>query len=250
MAKYKQSNVPISLELELHEQSVNIDVESMAPVDPAFTAKSFDVANSTIVAIVNNTTGQSKTYRLAVRANLEAGASAWTQVISGDDKSFKNKVKFERIVEANAGIVEPILFRAGLTLDETKPRAKQLTELAKQFKIADITVPAGMQVLRIHLSQRLLPIDASAKSYHLDAYLPLMSFAPTSTVMLAATLVFPRGSMQKADITEARHLPIPGLPTPQLVAGGDNPLMLANQQCYAWEFHNVDPMLSISWTYK
>lgn len=250
MVKHKQTNTPISLDLELHEQSVNIDVESMAPVNPAFTAASFDAANSTIVAIVNNTTGQPKAYRLAVRANLEAGASAWVQVISGDDASFKNKVKFERIVEANATIVEPILPRAGLTIDGTKPRTKQLIELAKQFKIADITIPAGMQVLRIHLSQRLLPVDATAKSYHLDSYLPLMSFAPTSTVMLAATLVFPRGFTQKADITEARHLPIPGLPTPRLVAGGDNPQMLANQQCYAWEFHNVDPMLSVSWTYK
>lgn len=250
MAKSRQSNNPISLDLELYEQSVNIDIESMAPVAPAFTNASFDAANSTIVAVVNNSSGQPKQYRLAVRANLDAGASAWAQVISGDDATFKNKVKFERILQANSTIVEPVLARAGLAINPAEQAPPQLVELAKQFKIADITVPAGMHVLRIHLSQRLLPTDTTNKTYHLDAYLPLMSFAPVSSVILAATLVFPRGFNQKANITEVQYLPIPGMPTPQLVAGGNNQQMLANQPCYAWEFHNIDPMLAVTWTYN
>ena len=245
----KQENIPITLDLELHEQSVNIDVESVAP-HLAFVADAFDVANSTITARVNNTSGAPKQYRLAIRADIENGASATVRVISGDKATFKNVVEFKRIVKANSMIVEPILPRAGLVLDSTKPRQQQLIDFAKQFKIADIDIPAGIQVLRIHLSQKLSPVAGSPKQFHLESYLPLMSFAPIASVLLGATLVFPLHFTNIATILECKIVPIPGRPAPNLTAGGDTAIMLARQQCYGWEFQNVDPLLTATWIYN
>lgn len=249
MKMAKQLNTPITLDLELQEQSVNIDIESIAPTY-GYTAEAFDIANSTIVAKVNNTTGATKTYRLAIKADLVSGASAFARVVSGDKLTFKKIYDFRKIIKSNAGIVEPILARAGLALDPSKPKVDQLVEFSKQFKIADVDIPAGLQTIRIHFSQVLKPINNDPKQYHLDSYLPLMSFAPTSSVLLGATVVFPLRFTDLADITEAQYLEIPGMGTPRLIAGGNSPIPLARQQAYGWEFQNVDPMLSLSWRYR
>ncbi|MFZ2494890.1 MAG: hypothetical protein WAW60_03925 [Candidatus Saccharimonadales bacterium] len=248
MAK-KQLNTPITFDLELQEQSVNIDIESIAP-SYNFSADAFDIANSTIVAKVNNTSGGAKTYRLAIKADLVAGASAFVRVVSGNKATFKQVYDFERITEANAEIVEPILMRAGLALDLTKPKKPQLIAFSKQFKIADVNIPAGLQTLRIHLSQLIKASSDNPKVFHLDSYLPLMSFAPTSNVLLGGTVVFPLRFTGIAQITEAQYLGIPGMGTPQLIAGGNTPVMLARQQAYGWEFQNIDPILSLTWQYN
>ncbi len=245
----KQTNEPITLDLELQEQSVNIDIESIAP-SYGFSVDAFDIANSTIVAKVNNTTGASKTYRIAIKADLIAGASALVRVVSGDKATFKNLREFKRISQSNAGIIEPILPRAGLSIDPAQPKQKQLIEFSKHFKIADIEIPAGLQTLRIHFSQLLKPLNGNPKQYHLDSYLPLMSFMPTANVLLGGTVVFPLRFTSLAQITEAQYLEIPGLGTPQLVAGGNTAVMLARQQAYGWEFQNTDPILSLSWLYN
>lgn len=245
----KQPKTPITLDLELQEQSVNIDIESIAP-SYGFSADAFDIANSTIVAKVNNTDGAPKTYRLAIKADLVSGASAFARVVSGDKTTFKQTYDFVRITEANAEIIEPLLSRAGLTLDATKPKKPQLIAFSKQFKIADVVVPAGAQTLRIHLSQLVKPTADSPKQFHLDSYLPLMSFAPTSNVLLGGTVVFPLRFTEIAQITEAQYLEIPGLGTPRLVAGGNSPVMLARQQSYGWEFQTIDPILSLTWHYS
>lgn len=240
---------PITLDLEVQKQTINVDIESIAPLQ-GFTPDAFDIANSTITATVNNTSGAEKEYRLVIHADVEAGTNATARIVSSDTKTFKNIVEFERITNKHADIIEPILAKAGIILDPALPKEQQLEILAKQFKVADIVIPAGVQVLRIHMSQVLHPFPDNVKKIRLEMYAPLLCFAPTPSVRLAATLVFPLDFQSQATIGLVDYRPLPGLPTPQLAAGGNTPVTVGQQLAYGWLFQTVDPIIFAEYTYN
>ncbi len=246
------TNNPITLDLSVQEQSINVDVESIAPVQ-GFTVDSFDVANSTITATVINPTGADKEYRLVIHADVEAGTSATARIVSvseANNKTFKNVINFRRIVKRDSSLIEPVLQKAGIAIDTNLPKQQQLDELAKHFKIADITVPAGTHVMRIHVSQVLRQVSGNPKSYRLDMYAPLLCFAPTSNVRLSATLVFPLDFQVKATIRQVDYKPLPGYSTPNLIAGGNTQVIVGQQIAYGWLFQTIDPIISAEYTYN
>lgn len=234
---------PITTDLFVYNQGINIDVESIAPVR-GFDAESYDVANMTITASVESPA--LATYRLVLAADIEAGTSAIVRVVSGTKEQFKNAAEFKRILKKDAEIIRPILAKAGMELDPAIDEEKQLEAHASQYKIADLKIPAGRQVLRIHASQKLLPLDGDPRKYRFVMYAPQLSLAPASNVRLGATVIFPMDFNAVIDtpLVEA----MPNQPAVSLVAGGDTPVVVGAQKAYGWAFQ-ADPKITFTYAY-
>lgn len=234
---------PITTDLQVIKQSINIDVESIAPTK-AFNENAYDVANMTITAEVNSPSDG--TYRLVLAADVEAGASAIARVVSGTEDHFKDVVDFKRILKKDAEQIRPVLDKAGIALDPAADEKKQLEKLAEGYKIAELKIPAGRQVIRIQASQKLLPVDGDPRKYSFVIYAPQLSFAPVSNVVLGVTVVFP------LDFTATIGAPsvegMPNQPIASVVAGSDTPVQVGRQQAYGWAFQ-ADPKITFNYTY-
>lgn len=235
----------ITQDLQVLNQSVNVDIESVAPVRLFNPNESYDVANSTITAVVNSP--EEKTYRLVLAADVESGTSAFVRVISSSDDKFDITAKFKAIPKKDAEILKPVLSKAGIVLDSDQPEKKQLEALVSQYKVADIKIPAGQQVLRIHASQKLHPVANNPKSYTFTIYAPQLSFSPANNVRLGATVVFPLDFEQKAVITPPVVEQLPGQATPNQLAAND--VTIGLQKGYGWAFQS-DPKITISYLYN
>ncbi len=234
---------PITTDLQVHHQGINIDIESIAPARQ-FAADAYDVANMTITATVTSPVEQS--YRLVLAADVEAGTSAFVRVVSASKAHFKDTRTFKRIVHKEAEILRPVLAKAGIAL-QPGDEQQQLQEHAKGYKIADITIPAGQQVLRIHASQKLNPVEGNPRRYRFTMYAPQLSLAPVSNVRLGATVIFPLDFKGIIDPPLVEQMP--GQPPVNLIAGGDTPVQVGAQQAYGWAFQ-ADPKITISYTHN
>lgn len=136
---------PITTALQVQHQGINIDIESIAPIRQ-FSADAYDVANMTITATVTSPSDQ--LYRLVLAADVEAGTSAFVRVVSASKAHFKDLRQFKRIVKKDAELLRPVLAKAGIAVQPGVDEQQQLEEHAKGYKVADITIPAGQQVLR------------------------------------------------------------------------------------------------------
>lgn len=238
------SSAPITTDLQVLNQGINIDIESIAPTR-GFGPDAYDVANMTITATVQSPSEQ--VYRLVLAADVEAGTSAFVRVVSASKAHFKDPRPFKRIFKKDAGILRPVLAKAGITLDPSRDEQDQLEAHAIGYKVAELTIPAGTQVLRIHASQKLNPVESNPRRYRFTMYAPQLSLAPVSNVRLGATVVFPLGFNGTIDppLVEA----MPGQPAVNLVGGGDTPVLLGSQQAYGWAFQ-ADPKITLSYTYN
>lgn len=234
---------PITTDLSVLNQGINIDIESIAPVRN-FVADSYDVANMTITATVNSPSEQR--YRLVLAADVEAGTSAFARVVSATKDHFKDIANFKRIVHREAGIIKPVLAKAGISLDPNLDEEEQLMAHAKRYKVADIVIPGGAQVLRIHASQKLLPVDGNPRRYRFTMYAPQLSLAPVSNIRLGASIVFPLDF--PGNIEPPLVEPMPGQPAVNLIGGGDQPVQIGLQKAYGWAFQ-ADPKITISYSY-
>ncbi len=234
----------ITTDLQVQNQGINIDIESIAPTH-AFGADAYDVANMTITATVQSPAEQG--YRLVLAADVEAGTSAFVRVVSASKAHFKDTATFKRIIKRDAEIIRPILLKAGIVLDPSGDEQDQLEAHAAHFKVADLKIPAGQQVLRIHASQKLNPVDGNPRRYRFTMYAPQLSLAPVGNVRLGATVVFPLDINATIDppVVEA----MPGQPAVNLVGGGDAPVQLGLQKAYGWAFQ-ADPKITVSYTYN
>lgn len=237
------ATIPITTDLQVLNQGINIDIEAIAPLR-SFGPECYDVANMTITATVQSPAEQK--YRLVLAADVESGTSAFVRVVSAD-KHFKDPANFKRIFKKDAEIIRPILTKAGIALDPNLDEDEQLETHAAHYKIADITIPAGQQVLRIHASQKLNPIDGDPRRYRFTMYAPQLSLAPVGNVRLGATVVFPLDFAGRIDTPLVE--PMPGQPAANLVGGGDTPVQLGLQQAYGWAFQ-ADPKITLSYTYQ
>lgn len=235
---------PITTDLLVLNQGINMDIESIAPVQ-GFTADSYDVANMTITATVQSPAEQS--YRLVLAADVESGTSAFVRVVSGTDKQFKDPAPFKRIIKAQAEIIRPVLAKAGIGLDPAQNEKKQLEAHAEHYKVADLVIPAGQHVLRIHASQKLSPVEGNPRRYRFTMYAPQLSLAPASNVRLGATVVFPLDFNGAIDTPLVE--PMPGQPAANVVAGGDTPVQVGAQRAYGWAFQ-ADPKITFTYSYN
>ena len=237
------SPTPITTDLPVLSQGINIDIESIAPTQN-FGADAYDVANMTITAVVQSPADQE--YRLVLQGDIEAGTSAFVRVISATKAHFRDLRTFKRIIKRDAEIIRPVLAKAGEVLDPAKDEKRQLEELSKNYKVADIRIPAGQQTLRIHASQLLLPLYGDPRRYRFTMYAPQLSLAPVGNVRLGATVMLPLGF---AGVVEQVLVePMPNQPTANLVAGGDTPVAVGGQQAYGWAFQ-ADPKITLGYRY-
>ena len=197
----------------------------------------------TITATVHSPAEQE--YRLVLAADVESGTSAFVRVVS-TDKHFKDPGTSSGSSRRTPRSSGPILAKAGIALDPGLDQAEQLETHAAHYKIADITIPAGQQVLRIHASQKLNPVDGDPRRYRFTMYAPQLILAPVSNVRLGATVVFPLDFPASIDTPLVE--PMPGQPAANLVGGGEAPVQVGLQQAYGWAFQ-ADPKITISYTY-
>lgn len=229
----------ITTNLEVSRQTVNIDVESIAPVRQ-FGPDSYDVANSTITANVN--VPSDDTYRLVLAMETEQDTSAFVRCVSATDDDFDTTATFKRIPKGQVSILKPVLEKAGIPLEADLQA--QLEREASKYKVADIDLPAGQHVIRIHASQKLMPVDATNKRYQFTIYAPQLSLAPTGNVRLGVTVVFPMDFTATIDapIVEA----LPG--QPQVGTDAQTDSTVGIQRALGWAFH-ADPKITIAYTY-
>ena len=179
--------------------------------------------------------------------NVEAGTSAFVRVVSSTDDKFDVTAKFKRIPKKDAAILKPVLDKAGVLLDSALSEKEQLEELVKYYKVADVKIPAGQQVLRIHASQKLHLVGGNPKTYSFVLYAPQLSFNPTGNVRLGVTVIFPLDLEQKAVITPPVVEALPGQQMPNQLAA--NEVLIGLQKGYGWAFQS-DPKITFSYTYN
>lgn len=235
--------IPITTDLQVLNQGINIDIESIAPIK-GFSSDAYDVANMTIIATVESPAEQE--YRLVLAADVEAGTSAFVRVVSATKAHFKDPRNFKRIPKKDAEILRPILAKAGIILDPNADERRQLEGHAAQYKVADIRIPAGQQVLRIHASQKLNPVEDDPRRYRFTMYAPQLSLSPVGNVRLGATVVFPLDFQATIDTPVVE--PMPGQPPENLIAGGEAPVQLGLQTAYGWTFQ-ADPKITLNYLY-
>lgn len=229
----------ITTTLEVNWQSVNVDVESIAPTR-GFTADAYDVANSTVTAHVNVPVAGE--YRLVLAMETEENTSAFVRIVSGNDADFETQAPFKRIPKGQASILGPVLDKAGISAEAD--RQAQLENATHHYKVADIYLPAGPQVLRIHASQKLVPATDNAKRFQFTIYAPQLSLTPTGNVRLGVTVVFPMDFNASVDAPLVE--PLPGQPAVATDAQTDGTVGI--QRALGWAFH-ADPKITISYTY-
>ncbi|WP_307820878.1 hypothetical protein [Nocardioides cavernae] len=245
--RYNESRItmttPITTDLAVLRQAMNVDVESVAP-SYGYNGDAYDVVNSTITATVQ--VPLEAEYRLVLAGQVESGTSAIVRVVSATDQDFKNVENFKRINKGEASIIKPVLDKAGIVLDPALDERDQLIEHAANYKVADIRLPAGQHVLRIHASEKLTPVDGDPRQYRFTMYAPQLSLAPVANVRLGVTVVFP------LDFAAAIQPPLvealPNQVQPNLVAGSDQPVTLGAQQAYGWAFQ-ADPKITMTYRY-
>lgn len=235
----------ITLDLQVINQTINTDIESIAPIRSFSPDEAYDVANSTITATV--IAPEEKTYRIVLAADVEAGTSAFVRVVSSTDDKFDTTAKFEKIAKKDAMILKPVLAKAGIALDPAIPEKEQLEKLVSFYKVADIKIPAGQQVLRIHASQKLHPLGGNPKAYSFVLYAPQLSFNPSGNVRLGVTTVFPLDFEQKAVVAAPLVEGLPGQPTPNQLAA--NEVQIGLQKGFGWAFQS-DPKITFTYTYN
>lgn len=235
---------PITTDMQVLSQGINIDVESIAPTY-GFNEHAYDVANMTITARVQSPS--ESRHRLVLAADVEAGTSAIVRVISASKAHFKDVRSFRRITKREAAILRPVLAKAGIGLDPSGDEQDQLEAHAAQYKIADLTIPAGQQVLRIHASQKLNPVGGNPRRYQFVMYAPQLSLAPVGNVRLGATVIFPLDFQGAIDAPVVQSMP--GQPAVNLVGGGDTPVQVGLQYAFGWAFQ-ADPMITMAYTYS
>ncbi len=236
---------PVTLDLQVINQTINTDIESVAPCRNFLPDEAYDVANSTITATV--VAPEEKEYRLVLAADVEAGTSAFVRVVSSTDDKFDETASFKRIPKKDAAILKPVLDKAGVALDPALPEKEQLEELVKYYKVADVKIPAGQQILRIHASQKLHPVDGNPKAYRFVLYAPQLSFNPAGNVRLGVTVIFPLDFEQKAVITPPVVEALPGQQMPNQLAATE--VLIGLQKGYGWAFQS-DPKITFSYTYN
>lgn len=227
------------LNLPVRWQVLGVDIESLAPFD-GFAADSYDVANVNGTLMVENPTEQE--IRLVCPFPTERG-SAQVRVLSTDTvKSFK---------KGNGGAKQfiDLLKQIGEIPADQEPILKQVRELTREYLIADVTIPAGQQLLRFHSRQKLRPLANDPRAFELELLAPLAGFilAPSGQSQMAVTVTFPPPFASPGiQIGQPTITPLPGVPAPPEQPSGPTPI--AERPTYGWLWRN-DPKLTIPYRY-
>jgi hypothetical protein len=227
------------INLPVRSQVLGIDVESVAPVK-GFAQDAFDVANVNGVLVVENPTEGD--LRLVLPFPVEEASAEVRIVSTGERKEFRKRDgRAEQFVE--------LLRSIGEIPTDQEPILKEVLAAIKEFRVADVHIPAGTQILRFHARQILRPVGGDTRSYELEFFAPLAGFvlAPSGQSQMSVTVAFPPAwAAPGMSIGTPVITPLPGQAAPPEQPSGPTPI--AERPIYGWLWRN-DPKVTIAYRY-
>jgi hypothetical protein len=225
--------------LPVRWQVLAVDVESIVP-HRGFAAEAYDVANVNGILMVESPIEQDVT--LVVPFPTER-ASAGVRVVSTDKAT-----QFKK--EGRPKEFEQFLKQIGEIPADQEPMLKTLREETRDFRVAEIHVPAGSQVLRFYARQQLRPKSDDARAFEVVFFAPLAGFilSPGGQTNMAVTVAFPP-SWAAPGLTAGQPVvtPLPGQPDPTIQSSGT--VSAAERQIFGWLWRN-DPKVTIPYRYN
>lgn len=226
------------INLPVRWQTLATDIESIVP-HRAFAPDAYDVANVNGVLLVENPTEQD--VRLVVPFPTEQ-ASAGVRVVSTDKASiFRRKGRASQFVD--------LLKQIGEIPPDQQPMLDEIRAATRNYRVADIHLPAGQQLLRFYARQRLHPKKDDPRAFEVTFLAPLAGFilAPGGQTNISVTVSFPPAwAGPNLQIGQPVVTPLPGQPEPSLVSSGT--VTAGERQIYGWLWRN-DPKVVIPYRY-
>lgn len=227
------------LNLPVRWQTLAVDIESIVP-HRGFAPEAYDVANVNGILLVENP--QEQEVRLVAPFPTEK-ASAGVRVVSTDEAvNFKKSGPSEQFVD--------LLKKLGEIPADQEPVLKEVRAETKEFLVADVTIPAGLQVIRFYARQILRPLESDPRAFEVVFFAPLASFivAPGGQVNMSVTVSFPP-AWTAPGLTVGQPIisPLPGQPEPSLASSGT--VSAAERTIYGWLWRN-DPKVTIPYRYS
>ena len=227
------------INLPVRSQVLGVDVESIAP-HRGFAQDAYDVANVNAVLVVENPVDQE--VRLVLPFPTEE-SSAEVRVVSTDERTeFRKR-------DGKASQFEEFLKTIGEIPAEEEPMLRTLVDLIKDYRVAEVEIPAGTQVLRFHARQVLRPVNGDTRSYEVEFFAPLAGFvlAPGQSPMSVTVTFPPQWAAPGMSIGTPVIMPLPGQdPPPEQPSG---PFSVAEKTVYGWLWRN-DPKVTIPYRYN
>jgi hypothetical protein len=227
------------INLPVRSQVLGIDVESIAPVK-GFPLDAFDVANVNGVLVVENPSDQQ--VRLVLPFPVEESSAEVRVVSTGERKEFRKR-------DGRAGQFVELLRSIGEIPSDQEPILKEVLAAIKEFRVADVYLPAGSQVLRFHARQVLRPVGGDPRSFEVEFFAPLAGFmlAPSGQSQMSVTVTFPPAwAAPGMSIGTPVITPLPGQTAPP--EQPSVPTHIAERLIYGWLWRN-DPKVTIPYRY-
>lgn len=235
-----------NLDLPIQYQTLNIDIEPVAQMRQ-FGADAYDVANWVATVAVNSPADQ--TYKLVIPFAIESGTRATATVVSATNEDFDVTARFKKPA-GNINQFVPYLQKMGLLPPEATVMPNELIDFVQGFKVADLRIPVGVQLLRIHASQKLQSTNPDNKSYQLVLYAPLCNFVlGGGQTNLTALVSFAPDFQAPVTVEPPIVEPLPGQSAPGDGSPPATPAQVANQKVFGWHWRN-DPKVTIKYRYN
>ncbi|WP_166178402.1 hypothetical protein [Rubrobacter tropicus] len=150
--------------------------------------------------------------------------------------------------DGKASQCEEFLKTIGEIPVDQEPMLRTLLDLIKYYRVAEVEIPAGTQVLRFHARQILRPVAGDPRSFEVEFFAPLAGFvlAPGQSPM-SVTVTFPPQWEAGMSIGTPVITPLPGQTAPPEQPSG--PFSVAEKTVYGWLWRN-DPKVTIPYRYN
>lgn len=227
------------INLRVRWQVSAVDVESVAP-HMGFAEGCFDIASVSSILMVENPTEQD--VKLVLPFPAESYSAEVRLLSTGELERFARPT-------GGAAQFEQLLRDIGEIPAGQEPMLKEIRELTKDFRTAELRLPAGVQVLRFYSQQVLRPIGGNPKSYELELFAPLAGFilAPSGQVSMSVTVAFPPPyAAPGLTISAPIITSLPDQTPPAEQPSG--PTAIAERQIYGWVWRQ-DPKVTIPYQY-
>jgi hypothetical protein len=227
------------INLPVRSQVLGVDVESLAPLR-GFAPDAYDIANVNGVLVVENQS--ERDVRLVLPFAAESQSAEVRVVSTGQREEFRKRDgRAEQFVE--------LLRSIGEIPPDQEPIFREVREAIREFRVADIHLPAGQQVLRFYARQLLRPANGDPRSFEVVYFAPLAGFilAPGGQANISVTVTFPPQfaapglSIQTPVIT-----PLGGETAPTVQQSG--PFNPAEKTVYGWLWRQ-DPKVTVPYRY-
>lgn len=226
------------INLPVRSQVLGVDIESIAPVR-GFAQD--DVANVNGVLVVENPTEGE--VRLVLPFPVEESSAEVRVVSTGKRTKFRKR-------DGKASQFVDILKQIGEIPADQEPILKEVLAAIKDYRVADVHIPAGSQVLRFHARQILRPVGGDPRSYEVEFFAPLAGFilAPSDQSQMSVTVAFPpTWAAPGMSIGTPVITPLPGQTVPPEQPNG--PTSIGERPIYGWLWRN-DPKVTIPYRYS